>query len=88
MALNELEIEILHEVPTPRTDQPYAYAAWIGRNGDIEMGPVRAYRVQPDGSHLYECSPFPGAWDCHVPQDRIQRVRHLQAMTLLGAAVR
>ncbi|MFE3146610.1 hypothetical protein ACFXJ6_08090 [Streptomyces sp. NPDC059218] len=88
MALNGLEIEILHEVPMSGALKPCAYAVWIGRNGDIEMGPVRARRVEIDGSYSYECSPFPGAWDRHVSQDRIQRVRHLQAMSLQGVDVR
>ncbi|MFJ7489720.1 hypothetical protein ACIQZB_00415 [Streptomyces sp. NPDC097727] len=86
MALNRLEIEILHEVPMSGALKPYAYAVWTGLNGDLEMGPVRARRVEIDGGYSYECSPFPGAWDRHVPQGRIQRVRHLQAMSLHGVS--
>ncbi|MFE6021622.1 hypothetical protein ACFQ6O_34480 [Streptomyces sp. NPDC056441] len=87
MALSRLEIEILHEVPVSGELKPYAYAVWTGRGGDIEMGPVRARRKRVDGKYSYECSPFPGAWDWGVPQDRIQRVRHLQAMSLHNATV-
>lgn len=88
MALSKLEIEILHEVPESGSLKPYAYAVWAGRNDDIEMGPVRARRMRADGRHSYECSPFPGAWDWDVPQDRILCVRHLQAMSLQGVDVR
>ncbi|WP_330435824.1 hypothetical protein OIC43_37090 [Streptomyces sp. NBC_00825] len=88
MALTELEIKILHQVPMSGALQARAYAVWTGRNGEVEMGPVRARRVEIDGSCSYECSPFPGAWDRDVPQSRIQRVRHLQAMSLQGADVR
>ncbi|WP_371099011.1 hypothetical protein [Streptomyces sanglieri] len=88
MALNELEIKILREVPVSGELRPYAYVAWINRNGDIEMGPVRARRMRADGRHSYECSPFPGGWDWDVLEDRIVRVRHLQAMGLQGVDVR
>ncbi|GGZ73079.1 hypothetical protein ACFOOM_01095 [Streptomyces echinoruber] len=85
MALMSLEIEILETVPSgPR--RPYAYAVWTDRRGDLQMGPVRDRWVDPDdGTVYYQCSPFPGAWDNHVPQERVHRVRHLQAMSLQGA---
>ena len=85
MQLSELALEILHAVPLSGALRPYAYAAWETREGEIEMGPVRARRALRDGTFEYECSPFPGAWDWHVPESAIRRVRSLQAMSLLGA---
>jgi|UPI000563E8C5 hypothetical protein len=88
MALMPLEIEILHAVPANGTLKPRAYAVWTDRDGETQMGPVRSRRVQTCGDMTgtyYECSPFPGTWDWYVPEERIVRVRHLQAMSLQGA---
>ena len=84
MARSPFEIDTLEAGPD--SGAPYAYAAWTDRRGDFQMGPVRARWVDPgNGTVYYQCSPFPGAWDNHVPQERIHRVRHLQAMSLQGA---
>ncbi|MFF6801086.1 hypothetical protein [Streptomyces sp. NPDC012616] len=88
MALMALELDILHSVPEAGALKPMAYAVWTDRDGEVQMGPVRARHVQSshEGAGMYyECSPFPGAWDRHVPEERIMRVRHLQAMSLRGA---
>ncbi|MDQ0762039.1 hypothetical protein [Streptomyces canus] len=85
MKLSQYEIEILEDAPTSGALRPYAYAAWTDRRGDLQMGPVRNRWVDPAGTVYYQCSPFAGAWDNHVPQGRIHRVRHLQAMSLQGA---
>lgn len=85
MALMDLELKILAEVPESGALRPYAYAVWAGQDGSVEMGPVRIRRsvVQPDDTAgwEYDCSPIPGAW-VQVPESRIMRVRHLGAMGL------
>ena len=74
-------MEILRSIPTDGISRPYAYAVWFGRDGEIQMGPVRFRRAVGE-TFEYECSPFPGAWDWHVPESAMIRVRHLGAMSL------
>ncbi len=82
MALSVLDLETLRAVPTEGVLRAQAYAVWTDRRGEVQMGPVRMRRVLADGSMMYECSPFPGAWDWHVPESAILRVRHLGALSL------
>lgn len=79
--LSDLELEILRSIPAEGRAEPRAYAAWYGKSGDVEMGPVRFRRETSDGVR-YECSPFPGSWDLHVPENAILRVRHLGALSI------
>lgn len=90
-ALSDLELEILHDVPIAGRLQPRAYVVWTNRDGETEMGPVqyRSARGERDRERTgdssaweYSCSPFPGAWDDHVTETQIRRVRHLGALSL------
>lgn len=79
----DLELKILRSHDATRQNfEPYAYVVWADASGRIEMGPVRAHRTGANGEDMYECSPFPGAWDMYVPESRILRVRHLGAMSI------
>ena len=77
MALMQLEVEILDSIPRDGVEQPRAYVAWEGNDGEVEMGPCRyAYS---DGR--LSVSPFPGAWVI-IERDKVRRVHHLGAMSL------
>lgn len=88
MALMDLEIEILHDIPLSGVMRSRAYAVWTDRDGNVQVGPVRARRADSgdQGGYRYECSPFPGAWDWHVHESQMLRVRHLGAMSLQDMA--
>jgi hypothetical protein len=91
MAVEGLELEILRDIPVGGRSAPRAYAVWTDRDGEIQMGPVRFRRVCTPrerlasghrAEYVYQCSPFPGAWDNHVPESAFIRVRHLGALCL------
>lgn len=77
--LSDYELSLLHSVGVDSAPSPYVYVAWEGSNGEIEFGPVRWKTVYREGEDYYSASPFPGAW-AHVPENKILRVRHPEAM--------
>jgi hypothetical protein len=85
--LSDLEVGILHG---ERHGGLLAYAVWVNREGEMDMGPVRSrrersLREQDRGAsrYGYSCSPFPGGW-AEVDETRIVRVRDLGALSLEG----
>lgn len=77
--LGRYELSLLQEVGENSALSPYAYIAWENSDGEIEFGPVRWKTVYRDVETHYSASPFPGAWS-NVPEGRILRVRHPDAM--------
>lgn len=68
-----------------------AFAVWVNRDGEIEMGPIRHGRAFLVDGHTakvnYSCSPFPGCW-VEIPEDQILRVSAPSALVDPATAMR